>query len=344
MEITKGVAPYTFSFRPATQIGRLRPLLVMMPSTHLLRLATAAIGAVLLWAQPAQADTPTPVPVLLDYQATDPSCADADRFADEVSAKLGFVPWSGAGAGPGAAPPRRIKIRLGRDGAGFTGSFRHHDGTAKILDGASCAEVSAALVLTVATALDRGGVVEGGLGLRGGLGVPRGHALAALRAEPRPAPRPSDDGKISVTFVTADRRRVDVSLNNGGGVGRASDGSTVSVNYFDGLCTSPCTTRLPRGRHYLMFQDPDARAVGGGKFLFDEPTTITLTHRSRRSTRRKWLVGGSVMAAGGLLGLIALPGAGPKILSGVGMSLGMTGMLVPLFMHDTFDATTTPTR
>src|SRR5580693_8519947 len=69
-------------------------------------------------------------PVVLDYHASD-DCIDATRFANDVSTKLGFVPWS-------ANATASIYVRVERDGEHFTGSVRNRDGSAKIIDGASC--------------------------------------------------------------------------------------------------------------------------------------------------------------------------------------------------------------
>src|SRR5215831_2631481 len=70
-----------FSVDCATQDAFLAPPQDMKHSL----LAVALLAAA---ASPASADK-----FALDYRATDPSCIDAGRFADEVSAKLGFVPW-----------------------------------------------------------------------------------------------------------------------------------------------------------------------------------------------------------------------------------------------------------
>src|SRR5690606_21451362 len=101
-------------------------------------------------ATPAAAAPLAADPVALDYRAPDPSCIDAGRFADEVSAKLGFVPW-----GDESTNPRTIRIRVEREDEQFTGWFRNADGSAKSFEGATCGDVTANLVVTVAAALDR---------------------------------------------------------------------------------------------------------------------------------------------------------------------------------------------
>ncbi|MGN6108149.1 MAG: hypothetical protein ACTHU0_23780 [Kofleriaceae bacterium] len=260
-------------------------------------------------------------PIALDYRATDPSCIDAGQFADEVSAKLGFVPWDDTA-------PARIQVRVARAGSQFSGSFRNVDDRAKQVDGASCAEVTSSLAVTVAAALDRAGSAR--VALIGSLD-------ASADVPPEAAP---DDGLIPVTIVSADGRRVDVSLNNRGAVATTTRSGAVFANYLDGLCTSPCTARLPRGRHYLVFHDPDSASSGGDRFLLDDPTTITLHHKSRKGLRRGMFAAGVAMAGAGLVALIGIDGAGPKILGGLGLSFGGALMLSPLYVQDTFTATT----
>lgn len=275
----------------------------------------ASLALVAVAAPPAAAD-----PVGLDYRASDPSCIDAGRFADEVSAKLGFVPWD-----DGA--PAKIRVRVERDAERFTGSFRNVDDSAKIIDGATCADVTATLAVTVAAAVDRSRPVL--------IGAVVGPAQPAAK----PGPKPADD-RIPVRIVEAEGRRVDVSLNDSGGVATTRDGTQVIANYFDTLCTSPCTARLPRGRHYLRFQDPDAEAVGGERFLIDQPTTITLHHKSHKTRRRGLFVTGLLMTTAGLVGVIGIDGAAAKIGGSLGLGFGLGFMVAPLYTPDTFTATT----
>ena len=257
-------------------------------------------------------------PVALDYRATDASCIDASRFADEVSAKLGFVPWK-----PSASA--KLRVRVGKDGAQFSGSFLNSDGTSKIIDGATCAEVTSRLAVTVAAAVD-----------------PSAH-----KAEPQPAPTPAPapapavaDGRIPVTFTAVDGRRVDISLQTGAGFGHASNGTGVSAVYWDKVCTSPCTARLPVGRNFLLFSEPESKAVHGDAFIIDSPTKVTLKYRSRSGSRRGWFFGGLGVTVGSTVGGIALGGVGGIVLGSLGASFGLAGMLMPLLIQDTFDATT----
>jgi len=249
--------------------------------------------------------------VALDYRASDASCIDASRFADEVSARLGFVPWT-------AAATAKIRVRIDKDGNRFTGSVRNTDGTSKIIDGATCAAVTSSLAVTVAGAVDP----------------------SALTGESRPAPAPAaaDDDKLPVTFESADGRYIDISLGVGGGTGVASNGTSVVTSFYQGLCTTPCTARLPAGRQYVTFQDPDARAFGHDRFLVNGPMKITLHHKSRKGARRGWFFGGLALTAAGAVGAFAIGGTGGVVLGSTAVSLGVTGMMIPLFIHDTFTA------
>ncbi|HEY3804916.1 MAG TPA: hypothetical protein VGL61_20030 [Kofleriaceae bacterium] len=260
-------------------------------------------------------------PLGLDYRAADPSCIDGARFSDEVSAKLGFVPWD-----PQATD--RIRIRVEREGEQFTGTFRNVDGSAKVIDGKTCADVTSSLVVTVATAVDTS---------------PKAPPRAAVAPAP-PAPPTVvhlDGGLIPVTFRAVDGRRLSISAQKASGYGVTSNGTGIAAAYFEDLCTSPCTAGLPNGRSYLTFADPDDSSFGGGKYLIDRPTTITLTHKSRHGVRMGLFIGG--LAATGL-GAFALTqsGLGPVLGGSLLLSTGITAMIATLWVHDTFEATQSP--
>jgi hypothetical protein len=155
-----------------------------------------------------------------------------------------------------------------------------------------------------------------------------------------------------VTFASADGARVDVSRNTGGAAAVASSGATIVARYFEGLCTSPCTARLPRGRHHFAFKDLEARAIGGKSFLIDQPTTITLRHKSRAGVRNGLLIGGlSAIVLGATATYFTFREIGrldsvPSRLSiwgGVaGLTLGPAAIWLSLRAHDTFTTTQTP--
>ena len=254
----------------------------------------------------------------LDYRATDPSCVDAKRFADEVSAKLGFVPWQ-------ADATSTLRIRVERDGTQFTGTFRNKDGSAKVVDGATCEDVTRTLVVTVATAVDT---------------TPLG---APLKTEgtAKPAAAHANDDRVPVTFASTDGWRVDITLNSAGAVGTASNGTSIVANYFEGVCTSPCTARLQRGRSYLQFQDPEHNTISGGRFVLDRPTTISLSHESRRNLRVIGFIVGVGLTGLGAFGLSQ--GGTTGIVGGsVALALGIPGLFSPFLIHDTFAVSQSP--
>ncbi|MBA3464077.1 MAG: hypothetical protein H0T46_29245 [Deltaproteobacteria bacterium] len=146
---------------------------------------------------------------------------------------------------------------------------------------------------------------------------------------------PVVDGSVPVTFAADAGRRVDISLREGVAIG----GSGGAV-FFQTLCTTPCTTRLRSGRHYLVFADPDENIVGEGPFLFDGPTTIAMRARSRRGARLGLIIGGALLASGGVATMALTEEdhifAGSMLLGG-----GIALVLATLALPDTFTMTQT---
>lgn len=278
------------------------------------------ISILFVIAATAAAAPASAAPFALDYRATDASCIDGSRFSDEVSAKLGFVPWD-------PIAKAKIRVRVERDGEQFTGSFRNVDGSAKIIEGKTCAEVTSNLVVTVATAVDT-------------------EPKAPKAAPPPPAPIPPgslvlSDGLIPVTFRSVEGRRLSISVQKGSGIAVASNGTSAAAMYFDNLCTSPCTGGLPQGRSTLAFADPDTSSFGGGEFVIDHPTTITLQHKSRHGTRVGFVVGGLAATGIGVVGLSSGGTAG-TVSGAVLLSVGLAALLATLYIHDTFTTTQSP--
>jgi hypothetical protein len=279
--------------------------------------------AVLLAASSASA-----APYALDYAASDPSCIDAARFSDEVSAKVGFVPWDPAAAA-------KIRIRVERDSGGFTGTFRNADGSAKVIDGASCSDVIETLVVTVATAVDKAPTAS----------------VAPVALSPTPGPGIAGN-LIPVAFESTEGRRISISLQKARGLGVASNGAAVAAVYFDNVCTSPCSAGLPQGRNLLTFSDPDDKVYGEGRFIIDRPTTFSLTRESRRGTRITMIVAGAALTALGAYGMSQIGGGGTDpgdshvlaITGGtLGLIFGSSAVVSGLFfVHDTFAVTQRP--
>ncbi len=275
-------------------------------------------------------------PVALDYRAAGGDCIDAGRFADEVSAKLGFVPWRAEAAAT-------VRVRVERDGNHFTGTLRNTDGTAKIVDGATCAEVTANLVITAAVALD--------------------HSAAPVSppAPPPPAPvaaapAPANTDDVPVRFVSEAGGQTAFSMRAATGFGVASDGTQIASVLLSDLCTGPCAARVPRGDHFIVALDDEfLGARGGEQFHFDGPTTITAVPHSHRVARLTCLAIGVALAAVGAYALssafdtsadVANGGQGINTtnltLGSLGLAIGSTLMLAPLWIHDSFTFRSSP--
>jgi hypothetical protein len=81
-------------------------------------------------------------------RAADRDCPSRKRFADEVSARLGFSPWSAAGA--------RVRVRIDAGEVGFVGSIATAGGRRpKTFAADSCRKVADLLVTATSIALDR---------------------------------------------------------------------------------------------------------------------------------------------------------------------------------------------
>lgn len=293
------------SWNLATQIASLAPLLGMKRLILIIvLLATVA---------PAAAE----VRVALDYRADDTSCSDAGRFADEVSAKLGFVPWDDRVSAT-------LRVRIAREGTLFIGSFRNADGSSKVVDGRTCGEVTALLAVTVATAIDPGS--------------------SPTRSPSEAAP--AIDDTVPVTFGGDRRFDVSIRVATAISIGIESDSPTPTASrYYESLCTSPCTARLPRGRSYLAVYDPDSQAEAGGPFVFDDSTSITIQHHSRAGTRKATFAVGVLLTAASIVTSVMVGrahgwqwGAMTSISTGIGVGV-MGGSL---WIEDQLSMTRSP--
>jgi hypothetical protein len=213
--------------------------------------------------------------VALDYRA-EKGCPPADRFGDEVSAKLGFVPWD-----PAAGPA--LRIRIARDGADLVGTIEQPDGASKVVRGATCAAVAEQLVSALAVALD----------------TSTAPVLSAIDP-PRPAemaPRAHDDGLVDVQLRALDGRKLEISRVTahttwGGWVG-------AHYSYADGtqyvkLCDLPCTAKLPRGLNTLIVRDlaTDLSVTRDASVDVSSMLDVTYTshhhERATTQTRTSW--------------------------------------------------------
>jgi hypothetical protein len=167
-------------------IRRLDPIPFQMTSTELDGTSAS------LMAVPKRSPTPWLLPLLLliggareaaaarlAYEvpaAGDHRCPSRARFAGEVSARLGFSPWSSSGA--------RLRVRIEAKDAGFVGSIA--PGAARVerrktFAADSCRKVADLLVTATAITLDR---MEPSALERRGAAAPTGGELAGLDGMP----------------------------------------------------------------------------------------------------------------------------------------------------------------
>src|SRR5512140_798172 len=106
-------------------------------------IATVTLAWLVALAGPAHAD-----PVALDYHAKVAGCPSAERFGDEVAAKLGFIPWD-----PQA--PAAIRIRIDTDSNELIATIEQPDGSSKVLRAATCPKLDEVLVSAIAVVLDK---------------------------------------------------------------------------------------------------------------------------------------------------------------------------------------------
>ena len=245
----------------------------------------------------------------LDNRADDATCIDAARFADEVAAKVGFVPWDASAA-------TSVHVRVARDGDAFTGTFSNVDGNTKQVAGATCLEVRSSLVITVAAAVDTE------------VAAPRGKVTAPVAA---------DDSKVEVTFASNIGRMIDVSRRSGNA--RNSRERDIVATYYDDVCTTPCSARMPRGRQYLSFRDPDTGASATLQVSLDRPVAVTV---DRKSHRWKRIIGYSVGGTLTGLGVAGFATESHELLSGIGIGVGVIWIIGALVEHDGISATSAP--
>ena len=211
----------------------------------------------------ALATTPT-----LDFSSP-PACPDSDRFADEVSARVGHVPFQ-----PGGEP---MVVRIA-DGSEFLGTVEWGGGT-KVVRGATCPEVFEGLVSAVAVLLD----------------------APAAPAKPAPARGSDTSGKVSVSFVSS-KPEVTIAVvdGRGSGVGTGAGGTVVTSAIFTrDLCVAPCTVEVEAGMHEFIGYGRGYRSVSGKFSLEDQSATIRTEPKSSGPA-----VGGYLLEVLGMMGLI----------------------------------------
>jgi hypothetical protein len=196
----------------------------------------AVVATLLLGIGVAHAD-----PIALDYHAKVDGCPAADRFGDEVAAKLGFVPWD-----PQA--PVAIRVRIDHDSGDFVGSIEQPDGTSKILRAASCAKLDELLVSALAVVLDKTTEAP----------PPPPAPEDERRLRKLERPEPERDQRLTLRFHAKDDRPLAISRVE------SATTSAIQTHYgaavgtaitLDPLCKAPCDAKLPPGDYAFVAQD-----------------------------------------------------------------------------------------
>jgi hypothetical protein len=213
--------------------------------------------------------------VALDYHAKASGCPTADRFADEVAAKLGFVPWD-----PEALTA--IRVRISEDSGDLVGTIEQPDGTSKVLRAARCTALNEALVTALAVTLDRSAQAP----------APE-RRLQTLERQVERDPE-SDVVTIRVRELASRPLQIDRVVATAL-LTRSSERAT-SV---ERIChTTPCTARLARGSSMLLIRDvahdttvtADVDVGVSSSLVIDDAS-----HADERATRRRRMnIGGTL--------------------------------------------------
>lgn len=205
----------------------------------------------------ARANSPAREPRLsLDYQAQPEGCPSGARFSDEVSSRLGFVPWE-------EGSPDTLRVRIHLDGEELVASMELPDGSSKVLRAPSCREVSAALAAAVAVALD---TVEPEL-------VPQ--------PQPQPAARPAvreESFETATVHVRSQKAGTRISLITQ----RAVYSRGTRAKAYETLCFAPCSFEIEPGYRELEISDSGPRKtvafelVEGDNYLLAKPGSNVL--------------------------------------------------------------------
>lgn len=204
--------------------------------------------------------------VALDYHAKVKGCPSADRFADEVAAKLGFVPWD-----PQASTA--VRVRIASDSGQLVGTIEQPDGTSKVLRADTCAQLSEALVAAIGVALDR---------------TPAAAPAPKAKPEERRLQKlERDDGDtiVTVQLRSKDARELEISrvLSNTMVYGYNARAALIE---YEKVCKAPCTAKLPEGTHTLIVRDVANDMAVAQEATLKVNSTLELEYTSRADVRR----------------------------------------------------------
>jgi len=204
----------------------------------------------------------------LDYDAPD-GCLDAARFADEVAARVGRVPFA-----DDAEATLRVRARED-DGAFLVTWERAGEGVRAFRD-PSCDEALFAAAASLAVYFEEPA--------RAAIYGPVGMLRTEPEPEPEPDPEPSD-GRVRVS-ITANEPGWTLHVETNTGVG---SGSAV---FYRRLCAAPCEARLSAGSHgFGVSRGDDRIPTAIGIHDVSGPSELRIDHEppSRVSLAGRWL-------------------------------------------------------
>jgi hypothetical protein len=256
-----------------------------MPASFDLRFVVTVL-AFLLTSHVVGADTARPIALDFHASAKVNGCPSAERFGDEVAARLGFVPWD-------AQAPTALRVRITQDGDEYVGTIEQPDGSSKVLRAASCAKLDEALSTAIAVMLDRN--------------------APSAPATPGPAPDErrlqldrGDDphGLVTIRLRAPNGRKLEISRV----IDRAMlvGGSAAAAVSYETVCRAPCTAKVPTGSHTWLVRDLESRAMVSEDATVNTSSTVDIEYvsnaaiRKTSAHRRGWSV-----LIGGALGTVA---------------------------------------
>jgi hypothetical protein len=230
-----------------------------------------AVWPFLLYASAvANANSPAKANVLrLDYVATAQGCPSGEHLADEVSSKLGFVPWSYQAIDT-------LRVRISADQSEVVATMELPSGQSKVLRSSSCDGVFPLLAAAIAVALDSEMSAK--------------HLEQPKATVPPPPPAQTNapgTGRIhvrstgtSVTVSTIDHR-VFIAGSNGG--------TAMGVSWTE-RCTAPCSFDVQPGTTEVMIGGDVPAAVRKLNLSADSDTYLVAKPGSLGMLRGGYLI------------------------------------------------------
>ena len=226
-----------------------------------------SVALVLAAVTGAHAQSQAELALKLDYQAVVKGCPSSDRFADEVSAKLGFVPWN-------ALASDSIRVRITKDKTDLVGTIEQPDGTSKVLRAASCAKLDEALVSAIAVALDQTTTI-------GMVATPREERQDERRL--RRLDRDTDK-LVTIELKSRDGRELEISRVLSSTVLYTYNARAAAIS-FEKICKAPCSAQLPPGTHTFLVRDVKNNYTLERDATVKVSSTLELDYTSHAETR-----------------------------------------------------------